>query len=237
MDAERSVRKNRALRVLGPSARPDVARELTHPAQGDELRPVPPPRWLGAASLALALTALGPRRASAAFSPDQQARLDAGELVVEPLEYSLGDRKFVGGVSYTVATAPIEQLSVAMRDPTRLSELLPSVEKVELLSVSKTGVGRVRVTHKLGFTRGSYTILCLFHDAGRLGRFWVDPTADNAVDDAWGYMRLTPLPGGRTLVTFALLFDLGPGMLRALFERRIQRLALEYPRRLAHAVW
>jgi hypothetical protein len=191
---------------------------------------------LAALALALSLPSLSPRPASAAFSPDQQTRLDRGELVVEPMEYALGDHKFVGGVSYFVSDAPSERLSAVMRDPQRLHELLLAVEKVELLSISKTGLGRVRVTHKLGFTRGSYTLLCLFHDQGRVGRFWLDRTADNALDDAWGYMRLTPLPGGKTLITYALLFDLGPGMVRTLFEGRIRKNALEYPRRLDHAV-
>jgi hypothetical protein len=141
----------------------------------------------------------------------------------------------VGGVSYFVASAPIDRLSTVARDPSRLKDLLPAVQRVELLSISPAGVARVHVTHKLGFTHGSYTFLCMFAEQGRFGRFWLDPSADNALEDAWGFIRLTPLPNGRTLVTYGLLFDLGSGVIRALFEGKIRKAALEYPRRLAYA--
>jgi hypothetical protein len=75
----------------------------------------------------------------------------------------------------------------------------------------------------------------MFGEKGRFGRFWLDPSADNALEDAWGFIRLTPLPNGRTLVTYGLLFDLGSGVIRALFEGKIRKAALEYPRRLAYA--
>jgi hypothetical protein len=193
------------------------------------------PRVLGALFVALAIAATS-APARAGFSADQQKRLDRGELVVEPMEYERGKHEYVGGVSYAISTTPIERLSEIARDPKRLPELLPAVEKVEVLSISeKTGIAKIRVTHKLGPTRGSYTFLCMFHDGGLLGRFWLDPTADNALDDAWGYVRLTPLGGGRTLVTYGLLYDLGPGVIRMLFEARIRNVALEYPLRLAHA--
>ncbi len=191
-------------------------------------------RALVVGALALAATTAVPR-ASAGFSDDEQARLDRGELVVAPVVYERGERTFVGGVSYFEATAPIERLSVVARDPSRLKDLLPAVEQVELRSISTAGVAKIHVRHKLGFTHGGYTFLCLFQDHGRYGRFWLDPTADNVLADAWGFIRLTPLPNGRTLVTYGLLFDLGPGMLRALFEGKIRKAALEYPRRLAHA--
>ena len=58
---------------------------------------------------------------------------------------------------------------------------------------------------------------------------------DNDLADGWGYLRLTPLPAGKTLVTWAVLFDVGEGVTRALFEAKMQRAALDVPRRLAHA--
>ena len=192
--------------------------------------------WLALAIVVATLTLTAPSaRASTSLSGDQQRALDTGELVVAPLEYARGDQHFVGGVSYFVASAPIERLSMVARDPARWRALLPNVESAELVSVSKAGVARVRVTHRLGFTRGGYTLVCAFQDHGRFGRFWLDLGADNALEDGWGFVRLTPLSDGRTLITYGLLFDLGPGLLHALFEGRIRRAALEYPRRLAHA--
>lgn len=191
-------------------------------------------RALSVAALCVAMVTATPG-ARAGFSDDEQAQLDRGELLVAPLVYDRGDHRYVGGVSYFISSAPIDALSVVARDPSRLKELLPAVQQVELLSISKAGVAKVHVTHKFGPTHGGYTFLCMFSEQGRFGRFWLDPEADNALEDAWGFIRLTPLGNGRTLVTYGLLFDLGPGMLRALFEGKIRKAALEYPRRLAYA--
>ncbi len=103
------------------------------------------------------------------------------------------------------------------------------------MSISRGGVAHGRVLPRVGFTRGRYTLLCALQDHGRFGRLRLDPGADNALEGGWGFVRLTPLSDGRTLITYGLLFGLGPGLPHAFFEGHIRRAALGYPRRLAHA--
>ena len=184
------------------------------------------------ATAAIALTA----PASASFSQDQAAELARGATIVEPLDYGQGEHHFVGGVSYLVIDDDVPHLSSIARDVTRFRELLPNVVDAKLLSIAPSGKAKVRVVHKVGPMQGGYTLQIAFSEEGRLGRFFLDKTAQNSIDDAWGFIRLTPLPGGkRTLVTWGVLFDLGPGVLRSMFESRIRRAALSYPSRLANA--
>lgn len=188
-----------------------------------------------AATVALVATALA-APAGASFSADQAADLARGTSIVEPVDYGHGDHRFVGGVSYLVVDDDVAHLSSIARDVTRFRELLPNVVDARLVSIAPSGKAKVRVVHAVGPMRGAYTLDIAFSEEGRVGRFYLDKKADNSIDDAWGFVRFTPLSGGkRTLVTWGVLFDLGPGILRSMFESRIRRAALSYPSRLANA--
>ena len=192
-------------------------------------------RRLAVLLLTIALLAIG-TRAGASFSTEELATLAAGDLLIERSTYDRGSEHYVGGVSYLVVDLPAARLSAVARDVSAIPALLPHVSDVQLLEVTAGGVGRIRITHTLGPTSGSYTLRIAFFEAGTFGRFSIEPSEGSAVLDGWGYVRLTPIGAGeRTLVTYAVLFDLGPGVLRSLFESRIQDAALSYPRRLAHA--
>ena len=54
----------------------------------------------------------------------------------------------------------------------------------------------------------------------------------SGIRDLWGYVRVKPLGKGQTLVTMAVALDVGPGLVRALFEDKIQRVILDTPRRI-----
>lgn len=165
----------------------------------------------------------------------EKARLAQGESIVEPTSLVRDEHRFVGGVAYRIVDADAARLSTIVRAPQRWRELLPRVTDVELEGVDAHGRGHVRLTHAFGPFSGSYSVVIAFSDKGHTARFWIDKTKENALSDGWGYVRLTPLPFGKTLVTWGVLFDLGDGVTRSLFENKIQRLALEFPRRLAHA--
>jgi hypothetical protein len=173
--------------------------------------------------------------ARAAFSADERARLARGDLVVEELDLARDNGHYVGGVAYQIVDADWKRLSAITRDVARFAELLPHVTSATLLGVDDSGVARVRVEHAVGPFKGGYTTKIAFTEGGMRARFYLDKTAQNDVDAAWGFVRFTPVDGGaRTLVTYAILFDLGQGFL-SMFESRIRTAALSYPRKLADA--
>ncbi len=197
----------------------------------------PSRRWrmlLAASVAASSLIATGIARAE--LEPAQKAALAAHQVVIETTEKKLGAQHFVGGLAYLVIDRTPEQLSNIVRDVDRFRELLPACIEAKLVSVSPGGVARVHLVHQLGPISGGYTMKIAFTEGGMLGRFWLEHDPGGALDDGWGFVRLTPIDdGAHTLVTWGVLFDLGPGVLRALFEGRIQKAALAYPRRLADA--
>ncbi len=170
-----------------------------------------------------------------ALTPNEKARLARGETLAEPTTYHRNGGRFVGGVSYRIVDADAARLSAMLRTPKTWASLLPRVSDVSLLAVEKNGHAHLRITHAFGPFRGAYEVVLAFTDQGRYGRFWVNRTADNDLVDGWGFVRLTPLPMGKTLVTWAVLFDLGDGVTRSMFESKMQRAALDVPRRLSNA--
>ncbi len=182
-----------------------------------------------------ALTILSAAPRADALSKHEQSRLAAGESVQAPTALEKDGRRFVGGLSYRVIDADVDRVSRIVRDPRRFPELFPRLESASLLRVDERGRAWVRFEHAVGPVRGGYTAVLSCTEQGRHCRFRLDRQFDNSLDDGWGFVRLTPLPGGRTLVTWGVLFDLGGGMMRLLFESKIQRAALDFPRRLAHA--
>ncbi len=57
----------------------------------------------------------------------------------------------------------------------------------------------------------------------------MDPSRPHDVKDVWGYFRVRPFGNEHSLVTVAAVLDLGPGIVRALFEDTIQDIILSSP--------
>ena len=68
-------------------------------------------------------------------------------------------------------------------------------------------------------------------DPGGGLRFWLDRGRPHDIEDAWGFLRASPMADGRTLLTWGILVDMGPP-LRDLFEGRVQAPALTVPERV-----
>jgi hypothetical protein len=86
------------------------------------------------------------------------------------------------------------------------------------------GDALVQATQGTALVQATYTLR--LHLSGREVRFWMDPRRSHDISDAWGFLRAVPLGDGRTLVTYGVLIDMGPGLLREMFEERGRDLAL-----------
>jgi hypothetical protein len=67
-------------------------------------------------------------------------------------------------------------------------------------------------------------------------RFWLDPSQPHSIDDVWGFFRASRYDAEHSLVSVGALVNLGPGVIRMLFEQRIQRSILRMPNRIRDTV-
>jgi hypothetical protein len=174
--------------------------------------------------------ALFVRHVSAGLTPSERSVLLAGQTVTRPMLLENAEGRYVGGVSYQVVPAtPLEVLR-ALGNVKELPGLLPRTRAARFVSAGADG-GRVELNQGTSVVNATYTIWIRRRGGNEL-RFWLDPTRPHGIRDVWGYVRATPFAEGKSLVTVAVALDVGPGLVRMLFEDRIQRVIFDTPRQM-----
>jgi hypothetical protein len=155
-------------------------------------------------------------------------RLERGELVTRDVRLERIPRPRAG-LSYAVVDVPPGRLARELKDGRRFVRLLPFVLEAE--AVEERGLSSTYAIRQgaLGIS-GRYHVTMKWAEDRASGRFALDPSRPHDLPELWGYFRLEPFPGDRTLVTFAVAFRL-PFALRP-FERRVLEAALTTPVRL-----
>jgi hypothetical protein len=150
-------------------------------------------------------------------------------MVSRALRFEQDGGHYVGGVSYQVVDARPELVLAALSDVTNWPEALPRTKSARLLG-SVNGVSRVELVQGGSFVDARYTVMLERVD-GETIRFWLDPSEPHDVRDVWGFFRIKPAPGGRSLITVGAALDLGDGLPR-LFEDKIAVMMLRAPRQI-----
>ena len=178
---------------------------------------------------AILLALLGSTSRADELSAGEADRLTRGETVVRLQTLERGRRRYVGGVTYTVLDHPAAELARLLEDVRVWQRILPRTRSARVVG----GGGRdelVELTNGTALVQATYT-MHLRRD-GRTIRFWLDPARRHDIGDAWGFVKAEPMAHGRALVTYGVLIDLGPGLVRDLFEDGVRKLALSVPERL-----
>lgn len=170
------------------------------------------------------------RRAQVGLSVEERAALLAGETISRPLRVERASGRYVGGVAYQVVRASPAAVLAALGSPAELPAMLPRTKEARLVAVGARGA-RIELTQGTALVDATYTVKLRRAGPDEL-RFALDPTRPHGIRDVYGYVRARPLGKDRTLLTVAVLLDVGPGLVRALFEDRIQRVVLSTPRQI-----
>jgi hypothetical protein len=181
-----------------------------------------------------------PSLAPGGLTPEQHQTLRAGGRVEELIELDRHGQRYVGGVSYAVVRAEPHQVFEVLNQLHTLAEVLPQTRSSRIIDRSGN---RVRVELEQGNSMVSTTFTVFFEleppegpDDPHLVRFWLDPSQPHSIEDAWGFFRATRYDARHSLVSVGALVNLGPGVIRMLFEQRIQRAILRMPKRIRQSV-
>lgn len=173
--------------------------------------------------------------ASAGASPlsgEESARLARGQTVVREQTIERDDRRWVGGVTYTVLDATAVEIGALLEDVDAYRRLLPRTRRARLVGV-EGGDRLIELASGTSMIEAEYTIRVRRARDGREVRFWLEPSRPHGIDDAWGYFRLEPFVAAsgaeRVLLTYGVLVDVGPGLVRELFEERLRAALLSVP--------
>jgi Polyketide cyclase / dehydrase and lipid transport len=174
------------------------------------------------------------------LTPEQHQTLGSGGRVEQLLQVDRQGKRYVGGVSYALVRAEPRQVFDVLNQLHTLSEILPQTRNTRIIDRSGN---RVRVELEQGNSMVSTTFTVFFQleppegrDDLHVVRFWLDPSQPHSIEDVWGFFRATRYDGQHALVSVGALVNLGPGVIRMLFEQRIQRAILRMPKRIRETV-
>lgn len=173
------------------------------------------------------------------LDPNEAARLEAGQTIVREQTFdasSMGyesDRRLVGGLTYTLVDSTPDELMTVLEDIGKWKDLLPRTKSAKV--IESQGLDTfVEMTQGNSVVNAKYTLHLRRAPRDHTVRFWLDPSRPHAIDDAWGFFRAedaAPAADGtpRTLLTFGILVDTGPGLVRSFYEDRLRSTMLGIP--------
>jgi hypothetical protein len=122
-----------------------------------------------------------------------------------------------------------------LHDPSRYWKIFPRLRSARVVGEMPPD-WLIEFTYGGSFIESTHTLRVRFEKGSSEVRFWLDPQRAHGIRDAWGFFRIEPVAGEpasgdrpRVLFTFAILVDLGGGMLDPLIEGRVERLMFRVP--------
>lgn len=165
------------------------------------------------------------------FSAEEQARLAAGKLVVRKQQLARGESRYVGGFAWQVVNASADEIWKVVSDVHAYKHFLPAVSEAKALE--RVGYDRrIRVEHDTPLMKTSYFVLTRTDVSSRTFVFRLDHTRPSAITDAWGELRVTPYLGGKSVVSLAIMADLGSGLIARLMRGQVHEWMLRIPEQL-----
>lgn len=163
------------------------------------------------------------------FTPAEQARLRAGELVQRPATERRGRLHLMGGTSFQVVDAPRDVVWQALVDTEHYSKMLPQVLEARL--VQDRGAHRLVYLRQgqQGFVETAYYLdVDLDQQRGDIA-FRMDSKRPHDLRAAYGFYSVRPFESGRTLLCYGIMADIGEGVLRSLLRGAVQEWMLKTP--------
>ena len=186
---------------------------------------------LAASALFLPATAIAN---PAQFTVDREG-LERGEPVAFPESVDIDGKHYVGGVAYAIIDASPDELLGVLEDAHAWEAVLPKTKYATRIS---SGINDERVELHQGnaLVDATYTLHLVNDRGAQTIRFWVDLNRPHTIEDAWGFFRyqVVSAPGAppRILLSYGALVDVGPGLLRSMYENRVGLAMMTVPQRL-----
>lgn len=163
-----------------------------------------------------------------ALTREELASLARGELVVRPVAERRGRFELMGGTSWQVIQASPNVVWQALLDTQHYPKMLPRVLEARLV-IAAGDERTVFVRQGAAFVQTTY-YLKLKHDEARGDvRFALDDTRPHGIAAAWGFYSVRPYRGGRTLLTYGIMADIGRGIVNFVIRETVHEWMLRTP--------
>ena len=169
------------------------------------------------------------------LSAAESTRLGRGEIIEHTSVTTESGRRYVGGTAYAIVESGSAELDALLLESSSYRQILPYTKEARFLGWDR-GDLLVRLKQGNALFDASYTVRVRKLPQAHEVRFWLEPSQPHGIEDARGYFRYQPLAEGagkaRVLLVYGIEVDIGPGLVRTLFEGTVQRIVLTVPDRL-----
>ncbi len=177
----------------------------------------------------IATTLLSTSDASAQrLSASERAMLNRGDLVTRPTEERRGNLHLFGGTSWQVIRLTPEQAWRAVKDKRRLRHMLPQVESSRVISQTPT-TATIEFSHRYGPISATYRIRFRYDEENHQITFQLDPAHPGPLRAAWGFFKVRPHAGNRSLISFGAKIDIGSGLAISALRPTLHEWILKIP--------
>ncbi len=162
------------------------------------------------------------------LSEEEQRALASGRTVRRPFIVERDGRRYIGGVCYQRVDVPPERVLHHLYSVEAVPEWLPDTRSADLEAEDKKGLN-IRLVQGEGVYRVAYSLRVERKQDDALF-FWLDNKRAHDVRDVWGAFRVAPMNDKKSsLITVTVALDLGPTLLRMVFEEEIHETILHIP--------
>lgn len=162
------------------------------------------------------------------LTTEDKKSLMAGELVMKQKNEQRGAHKLIGGQSWQIIEVPIEVAWEAMMDLTGYKNFIPLATETNITHRAGEEAD-LAVRQEWGPIDVRYVLQTTLESDKRSLVFRVDHSKDHDIRAGWGFLRIRPFKGNRTLVSFGALVDIGDGVFVSIIRPAVRRDLLRIP--------
>ena len=162
------------------------------------------------------------------LTDEDKKLLMSGELVVKQKNEQQGSLKLIGGQSWQIVDVPVDIAWQAVADLSRYKRFIPLATESDVKHQAGNEAD-LAMRQQWGPIDVRYVFQTTLDPDGHSMVFRVDHSQDHDIRAGWGFMRVRPFKGNRTLVSFGALVDIGDGIFVSIIRPAVRKNLLRIP--------
>lgn len=162
------------------------------------------------------------------LTSEDKKLLASGELVMKLKNEQRGAYKLIGGQSWQIIDVPVEVAWEALANLAGYKNFIPLVTESDIKHQDGEEID-LAIRQEWGPIDVRYVLQTTLEANRHSMVFRVDHSQAHDIRAGWGFMRVRPYKGNRTLVSFGALVDIGDGVFVSIIRPAVRKDLLRIP--------
>ena len=162
------------------------------------------------------------------LTDEDKKLLMSGELVVKQKNEQQGSLKLIGGQSWQIVDVPVDIAWQAVADLSRYKRFIPLATESDVKHQAGNEAD-LAMRQQWGPIDVRYVFQTTLDPDGHSMVFRVDHSQAHDIRAGWGFIKVRPFKGNRSLVSFGALVDIGDGIFVSIIRPAVRKDLLRIP--------